>query len=44
MKYKIMLNTETQLFTVVDAHNKMGQGITIQAAIKALKHNPQVAA
>lgn len=37
MKYKIVLDTDTQLFTVTDAKANSGRGITIQAAIRALE-------
>lgn len=37
MKYKILLDTEKQIFTVIDTKQNTGSGITIQAAIKALQ-------
>ncbi|WP_268744902.1 hypothetical protein [Agrilactobacillus composti] len=44
MKYKILLDTETQLFTVVDAQQNSGTGVTIQAAIKDLEAKANYAA
>jgi predicted RNase H-like HicB family nuclease len=39
MKYRILLNTETQIFTVISRldDNVVGNGKTIQEAIKNVK-------
>lgn len=39
MKYKILLNTEDQLFTAIDVNNsnRYGNGTTIEKAITDLK-------
>ncbi len=39
MKYRVMLNTDTQLFTVVDKNNKnsFANGKTIEEAVSKLK-------
>ncbi|MFD1472772.1 hypothetical protein [Companilactobacillus mishanensis] len=39
MKYRVLLNTDTQLFTVVDTHNSSSyaNGKTIEEAVSKLK-------
>ncbi|GEL12645.1 hypothetical protein LCO01nite_01940 [Lapidilactobacillus concavus] len=38
MKYRIQLNTNTQIFTVIDTESKKSaEGITIQEAVKKVQ-------
>ena len=38
MKYRLQLNTETQLFTVIDAKpHRSAEGVTIQDALKQIQ-------